>query len=73
MNETTTLSQFRAEVAAQLRLTPSNTAVAKHLAKLERMTEQEWPEHRNKLVGLGVVARPAIKMMVADAMRKTAR
>lgn len=67
----TTQADFVAGLKAALALTPSNAAIARHLAKVEAMTAEEWPAHLSKLLALGKLAAPAVQRMVAETFAKT--
>lgn len=72
MSNEVTRAQFIAKLQGMLAATPSNSAIAKHLAKVEAMNEAEWVAHRAKLEYLGNMAKPSVKRMAAEA-RKAAK
>jgi len=71
--EQTTKAEFIAELKSSLVLTPSNTAIQKHLAKVEAMTEEQFQEHNTRLNALKAKFKPAVNRMVLEVQRQTKR
>lgn len=69
----TTRTEHVRELREALALTPSNTAIRSHLAKVEAMTDEEWPAHRDRLDALAAKAGPTVARMVRETMAKARR
>lgn len=69
----TTRTEHVRELREALALTPSNTAIKNHLAKVEAMADEEWPAHKARLDSMAAKAGPSVARMVREAQEARRR
>jgi hypothetical protein len=70
LTETTTRTEFLAELRKHNARNPSNVAVARHLRLVEAMTDAEWIAHRATMLANRPQRGAEAKRLVADVLKR---